>query len=540
MKKLLLSYTLVSSLFLHASSPGGFSDSQQILLQALATYNAQLNISAPNPNTIVNNCSCPVPPQSIPIKLPNLLITMKNSSGATVNTYTFTTNANFKSRIAILTVQIFPPSTEISDTKITTFGSENSYALTYTLQSPDGLYFQKEIQYPTTLNKTTFMPVSNGIPTIPITLTISQIVSSTSTVLLNTTNITGSFSGFPVVTQQQLLNSISPITQKFLVTVTNPVSNCLTTATCTATTTTNLSATYNNGTLGVGATLTASSNGAFSTDGVSPALSSRILVKNQTSSLQNGIYTLTTVGTSSTPWVLTRATDYDTTCEIQYGTYVPITSGTLYANTAWQETETVTTIGTSPILFSQLASPTVTVTPMSGSYDPNSNLTTPVITTDVIPTTITTVPPIDTTDAITIAPITITLYNGSTPYPIIFQQQDVQFNQQDLINGLHLNLFIYPPLYQNGATSTYFNFIATLQTIDGLKFRKLVYQSIPFTTYPITFTLTTTSLEGSKTTLISNIANPLLTSQIYNMISPINLRLLLQQDVNNDVLVSIM
>jgi hypothetical protein len=407
MKKLLLFCTLASSLFLQASSPGGFSDSQQILLQALATYNAQLSLSAPNPNTIVNSCSCPVPPQATPIKLPNLLINMKNSSGTTVNSFTFTTNANFKSRIAILTVQIFPPSTEISDTKITTFGSENSYALTYTLQSPDGVYFQKEIQYPTSLNKTTFMPVSNGIPTIPITLTISQIVSATSTVLLNTTNITGSFSGFPVVTQQQLLNSICPITQKFLVTT-----------------------------------------DAF---GLNP-----------------------------------------------------------------------------------------TVTSMSGSYDPNSNLTTPVIITNVIPTTITTVPPIDTTDAITIAPITITLYNGSTAYPITFQQQDVQFNQQDLINGLHLNLFIYPPLYQNGATSTYFNFIATLQTIDGLKFRKLVYQAIPFTTYPITFTLTTTSLEGAKTTLISNIANPLLTPQIYNMISPINLRLLLQQDVNNDVLVSIM
>lgn len=537
--------------FINGGAPGGTSDSQQILLQALAAYSAQLNLSAPNPNTIINTCICPVPPQAIPIPLPNFLITMQNAAGTTVNSFTFPTNINFKSRIAILTVQLFPQSNQISSTAITTFGSETSYAIVYTLQSPDGLYFQKEIQYPTAFALTTFLKISNGIPTIPITLTISQIASP-SNLLLNTTQITASFTGLPVTTQQQLLNSISPITQKFLVTVNNPVASCLITAACTATTTTNLAATYNNGTSGVSATLTALSNGTFSTDGVFPTLNSRILVKNQTTTFQNGIYTLTTIGSSSTAWVLTRATDYDTVCEIQYGTYVPITSGTAYANTAWQETATITTIGTSPILFSQLATPTLTITAMSGSYDPNSNTTTPKLISSLIPSTVTTVPPIETTNDIAIAPITITLYNGTTPYPITFQSypntsaaQGVNFNQTDLINGLNLNLFIYPPLYQNGSISNSFIFIATLQTIDGLKFRKLVYQTIPFTNYPITFQITTTSLEGQKTTLISNIANPLLTQQIYNMISPIHLKILLQQNndvnaINNDIIVSIM
>ena len=73
--------------------------------------------------------------------------------------------------------------------------------------------------------------------------------------------------------------------------------------------------TYNNGTLGVGATLTnGGSQAAFSIDGQSPSVDSRILVKNQSSALQNGIYTLTTVGDGSTNWVLTRASDADTTC----------------------------------------------------------------------------------------------------------------------------------------------------------------------------------------------------------------------------------
>jgi len=80
-----------------------------------------------------------------------------------------------------------------------------------------------------------------------------------------------------------------------------------------AATTANLNATYSNGTSGVGATLTnAGTQAAFTTDGVSPAINARILVKSQTNTFENGIYTLTTVGTVSTNWVLTRATDFDT------------------------------------------------------------------------------------------------------------------------------------------------------------------------------------------------------------------------------------
>ena len=50
---------------------------------------------------------------------------------------------------------------------------------------------------------------------------------------------------------------------------------------CRLATIADLSATYNNGTLGVGATLTASSNGALSVDSVTPSVADRILVKEQ-------------------------------------------------------------------------------------------------------------------------------------------------------------------------------------------------------------------------------------------------------------------
>jgi hypothetical protein len=79
-----------------------------------------------------------------------------------------------------------------------------------------------------------------------------------------------------------------------------------------AATTGNLAGTYNNGTAGVGATLTKATNGSIGTiDGASVVVGNRILVKSQTDSKENGIYTITAVGSVSAPWVVTRATDAD-------------------------------------------------------------------------------------------------------------------------------------------------------------------------------------------------------------------------------------
>ena len=125
-------------------------------------------------------------------------------------------------------------------------------------------------------------------------------------------------------------------------------------ASCYATTTANLNAVYANGAAGVGATLT--NNGAlaaFTTDGTSPPINSRILVQDQTSQLENGIYDLTTVGDGVTAWVLTRSTDYDQPAEIQPGDVVPVVNGTLYHDTVWIETDTVAAVGVDPIVFIQ-------------------------------------------------------------------------------------------------------------------------------------------------------------------------------------------
>lgn len=137
---------------------------------------------------------------------------------------------------------------------------------------------------------------------------------------------------------------------------------------CYAGTTANLGGyIYVNGASGVGATLTAGSNGAFTTDGVSPALNARILVKNQSTSYQNGIYTLTTIGTVGTLAILTRAADYDQASEINPGDLVVITAGTTLTSSSWLQTATVTTIGTDPISFSQFTASLPITVPNGGT-----------------------------------------------------------------------------------------------------------------------------------------------------------------------------
>ncbi len=107
---------------------------------------------------------------------------------------------------------------------------------------------------------------------------------------------------------------------------------------------------------GPGATLTnAGAQAAFSVDGVAPALGSRVLIKDQASASQNGVYTLTTVGTGATNWVLTRATDFNQPSQISVGVVVVVASGTVNAGTEWVQTATVATVDTDSITFISLS-----------------------------------------------------------------------------------------------------------------------------------------------------------------------------------------
>jgi hypothetical protein len=118
--------------------------------------------------------------------------------------------------------------------------------------------------------------------------------------------------------------------------------------------------TYNNGTAGVGATLTLS-NPLTVLDGVTLSNGFRILVKNEANLANNGIY----VRTSAT--VLTRASDFDTAAEIAGGDFTFVSAGTVLDNTGWVQTEPVNVIGTDPITFVQFSG--------AGTYTAGTGLT---------------------------------------------------------------------------------------------------------------------------------------------------------------------
>ncbi len=124
---------------------------------------------------------------------------------------------------------------------------------------------------------------------------------------------------------------------------------------CLVSTTANLAGyVYANGASGVGATLTAGGFGAFSADGVSPAINSRIFIPFQTAQAENGIYVLSTVGDGGTAAVLTRSTDFDTASEMNAGDVVSVVSGTTYATSQWMMTQTAAiTVGTTAITWQQ-------------------------------------------------------------------------------------------------------------------------------------------------------------------------------------------
>ena len=126
---------------------------------------------------------------------------------------------------------------------------------------------------------------------------------------------------------------------------------------CKLATTGNLSATYSNGTAGVGATLTNSgTQGTLTLDNTAANLNDRILVKDQTDATQNGIYTVTNVGGASTNWVLTRATPEDQPSELTGGSFVFVEEGTLNQNNGYTFTHTgAPTFGTTDLDVAQFS-----------------------------------------------------------------------------------------------------------------------------------------------------------------------------------------
>jgi hypothetical protein len=134
---------------------------------------------------------------------------------------------------------------------------------------------------------------------------------------------------------------------------------------------------YYNGNVGVGATIT--NNGvqvALAVDGVTLNTNDRVLVKNQTVQIQNGIYVVSNTGSPSTNWVLTRSTDADNSTdpsEMSQGDFVFVCGGGTQGNTGWVEILSGSgpsgyiVIGTDAIHYSQFSG--------AGQYSAGTGLT---------------------------------------------------------------------------------------------------------------------------------------------------------------------
>lgn len=106
-------------------------------------------------------------------------------------------------------------------------------------------------------------------------------------------------------------------------------------------------------------TLTATGTGALTVDGVTVSAGQRILVKNEGTAANNGIYTVSNAGGSGAQWVLARASDAASAGQVTGGMTVPVDAGgTVNGGSVWllATTQTVT-IGTTALTFTQVGAP---------------------------------------------------------------------------------------------------------------------------------------------------------------------------------------
>lgn len=130
---------------------------------------------------------------------------------------------------------------------------------------------------------------------------------------------------------------------------------------------------------GVGASITAVANGSFGTlDGYTVGLNDRILVKDQSDTTQNGIYTLSFGGNIGAPWILVRATDNDSTSTMDGGDVTYDLNGAQAGTQFTLVAPNPITVGTTPIEW--------TTGSMGGANEQLSNLTgTTAVPVDLLP-----------------------------------------------------------------------------------------------------------------------------------------------------------
>lgn len=122
------------------------------------------------------------------------------------------------------------------------------------------------------------------------------------------------------------------------------------------------SANYTNGASGVGATLEGSSNGVLGNiDSTSTFAGQRVLVKDQVNEAHNGVYLVSSMGSVSSKWLLTRITDADQPVEFP-NQAVLVKLGTVNIGTLWLQIQPViSAVGTSNIIYARSINPNLPI-----------------------------------------------------------------------------------------------------------------------------------------------------------------------------------
>ena len=158
----------------------------------------------------------------------------------------------------------------------------------------------------------------------------------------------------PIVgTQTQLDGSTKAASTLYVDTaVSNAVAGVNPAVAVLAASTANVVGTYSNGVAGIGATFTVTATGTFTLDGIAiNTIGQRVLLKDQSTGFQNGMYTVTIPGSVGVSPIFTRALDYDTPSDINSTGAIPVQSGTVNTTTSWLLTSAVTTVGTDALTY---------------------------------------------------------------------------------------------------------------------------------------------------------------------------------------------
>ena len=196
----------------------------------------------------------------------------------------------------------------------------------------------------------------SGLSATNMTLVTPALGTPASGVLTNATGLPATSvvagalaNGMIATTQGQLDGSTKLATDAYVdLAVSNAVAGVNPAVAVLAASTATLTGTYVQVGGGIGDTFTVTATGAFTLDGIAiNTIGQRVLLKNQTTASQNGVYTATIVGATGISPIFTRALDYDTPSDVNNTGTIPVQSGTANSTTSWLLTSQVTSIGSS-------------------------------------------------------------------------------------------------------------------------------------------------------------------------------------------------